>query len=96
MEQNSRRLPRSVLKLESEDQQQQQPQTAERTTAEIDSGDRVLGMPVLMQVVSPNASPDTDQDASLVQIEENVCIQKDSIVNIPKGISDADASSMML
>ena len=45
---------------------------------------------------SPNASPNTDQDASLVQIEENVCIQKDSIVNIPKGISDADASSMML
>jgi hypothetical protein len=46
---------------------------------------------------SPNASPNTDQDASLVQIEENVCIQVKrihSIVNIPKRISDADA--MML
>ena len=52
-------------------------------TAELDSGDRVLGIQM-----DANENADT-----LVEIDDNVCIQKDSIVNIPKGISDSDAIS---
>lgn len=49
------------------------------------TNDRVLGIEI-------NEDECTDED-SILQVDENVFIQKDSMVKIPKGISDHDAIS---
>ncbi len=51
-------------------------------TAVLEGGDRILG------IQSNNMS-----DVHSVEIEDNISVQKDSIVKIPKGISDSDAIS---
>jgi hypothetical protein len=55
------------------------------TTATTTTTKRILGIEI-------DADYSSDED-SLVQVDENVYIQKDSMVTIPKGISDHDAIS---
>ena len=63
--------------------------------ANLNSGGRVLGIQT-----NGNLEIDTNADVKnrgpsmpVVKIEENVYVQKDSIVSIPKGVSDSDAIS---